>query len=1631
MNRKNNFRNLYISIFLVLFSLLIILPSVASAPIILIEEFGNITYPYDNNVTGTIQLDDDYGYRAFSAMLNDFHYYNSSVPKHSSHQIEYSRNFNENFFKESIQFFTLIDELTIRYNLSNSFNSSIDVEMIIPFPSVCEYIDHTIYGTSDFENVENNNLELEFTMPENSYKIINATCLSTGGNVDFFPSAQYNIKTIDILKEYRFSVLPKSFFSTTKQIIGIEEETSGFGVLSQNTTWRAGFEFTNADDIPLEITNINLWAVPMVNVTNDPKENAIFDMNYTECLNTNSNIVEKDDVCVQQDTFESHYVPVIWSEVSYNVIWEFMFTGNYYFQGNSSIYDFDFFRVELTSPENNSYVDFEEKLDLEFNVTQNANCELYSNITGVWQKESNPGLYNVTEGSFEVTTFNETGNFVWNVLCIDVNGFMANYARNNNTINVNALQELYNEIPYLEWPQFTNYTLNMSDYFRDFENDHLNYTHYPNPVANISFIVDNTTGTIVLSPDHYFYGERTAQIISVDPYGREVNSNLFLMNVTYVYLPPEIIFWNITNGTWWTTNETYIEAPVNTTLNFTADAVHPQFPSPIPGSWFYWFIDGVLQEIGRFFSWYIDFFQIGERNVTLVVNDTFGMYDYQTWIINATRIDVPPQVKTIPDMHWKQNTTFTLNLTEWFYDIYRLDDNFTFSYEGHFQNLSLELDNDINVININPDTNWLGINKSWMIITAKDKYNFTTVSNNFSLSVYPWIIKQIPNVTFFVDGWNDTINLSKKYNTENYALQGFTNYTWQDLFWSAFAPNLDFILNPVTGILNITSINGWVGNQTVVMKVNNSFGWYDNTEFNVEVLPFNHPPEINDTDYYMVQNTSFEYGWIDLWEISYDPDNTHDELNFDIISQSNTSLMVCEVSENRYINCTDPVPELWGNTSLNVSVNDGYLYDYAIINIIVEKYITPPDINNWNITSENFFIEMADLIYNLEFYENQTLQFQVNTTDRENRELTHYWWFNETLISTTMNSSIYFDFHSSGNYTVHYFVNNSEGGYAELFWNLTVVNNNRPPYPVELISPINGSFINDYFWFNWTNTTDPDAERHNEDDYWDFVYILQVSKDYNFQNKVIDIQFKNITSYFLDTLIPDGWYYWRVLAFDGADTSSSEIWEFGLDINPPEVTLEIIPSKVEFGIRNVTINWSAYDLFLENAYVNVTYPNGTLLGTYYSNITLTPDELILPGDYGVLLYAIDLSNNTAIIQKEFSVVEDLTPPQIELIEPSDNVVVASNTGVFVYAVDDINHPYECSLYLQNLNIIYDMVGGIMHKSPPANWVKVLTTRNARLGQNYFIYAPLVEDSYIWNVECVDYSGNVGYADKNFTFRVLLREDPIVLPTYPIDETRFEERVTPGYSLRARTYSLDAFTGEKKYGLLELENVGQAVIYDLSFLPSVDWVEFSETISFLEPGDRINVSYVVRSPVYPGEYIYHIGLVSNNINQLVSGHINVVEDADVPLRVEKSVYKLDDYYEVRLRVINYLKYPLNIYIEDSIYGMEDIIFSHDDFITTGTTPPYLALSRSRIFANETLEVSYRAQNIDISSLRKPIILTNVDFVSTLEVVSPHYFNVLLFRKTPMEIILIVVSLVIFVLSILYSYFYDFFNRYQNF
>ena len=95
-------------------------------------------------------------------------------------------------------------------------------------------------------------------------------------------------------------------------------------------------------------------------------------------------------------------------------------------------------------------------------------------------------------------------------------------------------------------------------------------------------------------------------------------------------------------------------------------------------------------------------------------------------------------------------------------------------------------------------------------------------------------------------------------------------------------------------------------------------------------------------------------------------------------------------------------------------------------------------------------------------------------------------------------------------------------------WGLTV-DTTAPPVP-ELVYPSNGGVTSDTTpWLDWSAVTDATAVH----------YQLQVDNDADFTSPVVSKTWLNGSSWSVDTVLPDGVYYWRVRAVDAAGNASA------------------------------------------------------------------------------------------------------------------------------------------------------------------------------------------------------------------------------------------------------------------------------------------------------------------------------------------------------------------------------------------------------------------------------------------------------------------------------------------------------------
>lgn len=111
--------------------------------------------------------------------------------------------------------------------------------------------------------------------------------------------------------------------------------------------------------------------------------------------------------------------------------------------------------------------------------------------------------------------------------------------------------------------------------------------------------------------------------------------------------------------------------------------------------------------------------------------------------------------------------------------------------------------------------------------------------------------------------------------------------------------------------------------------------YQDTQEFAVNVVDVNEPPVLDVPDQYLEPNSGMNEKVVDLWNYTQDPDTSLSDLNYSMDSQSNTSVVNCQLDSNRYLDCDvmDDVEDSYSEVSIRVS--DGYETDIDDFNVWV------------------------------------------------------------------------------------------------------------------------------------------------------------------------------------------------------------------------------------------------------------------------------------------------------------------------------------------------------------------------------------------------------------------------------------------------------------------------------------------------------------------------------------------------------------------------------------------------------------------------------------------------------------------------------------------------------------------------
>lgn len=458
-------------------------------------------------------------------------------------------------------------------------------------------------------------------------------------------------------------------------------------------------------------------------------------------------------------------------------------------------------------------------------------------------------------------------------------------------------------------------------------------------------------------------------------------------------------------------------------------------------------------------------------------------------------------------------------------------------------------------------------------------------------------------------------------------------------------------LSDTSAKLNFTPDFEDAGNYTITIRVNDSNNASTQAQFDLEVIPTNHAPNIT-----YLENVSAEQGQSFLLHLNASDMDADDNITFSITSAAS--------------GCSG----LWSIEQLNFSANNSY----GIINVTAltnnhiicrgvlirmtdnhgaytESAVTL-SINNTNdapIIYENSSYSANTLnninIYNLTAYQYSGFRYRLNFTDVDNLTYegdtvlisTNFTNFTITLNSAT--GEINFTANNTGNYEIYINATDASDLNDYKILNLTIIPNSLP-----VIQIIPNFTINESELFNYTINASDDEDGANIHYYTnassEFFTINSATGNILFTPTQSQILNYSITIWVNDSVGATTYAYFNINIINKNDAPvlssfsdfndtliiANHAFYYDFDATDPDFSLPL-----EYAYDNLTF-WTNSTVFTINPLTGVIY--------------FTPEESDA-GNYSVLIGVNDTQNasNTSILT--FRIYNTSYPPQITSITP--------------------------------------------------------------------------------------------------------------------------------------------------------------------------------------------------------------------------------------------------------------------------------------------------------------------------------------------------------------------------------------------
>ena len=312
--------------------------------------------------------------------------------------------------------------------------------------------------------------------------------------------------------------------------------------------------------------------------------------------------------------------------------------------------------------------------------------------------------------------------------------------------------------------------------------------------------------------------------------------------------------------------------------------------------------------------------------------------------------------------------------------------------------------------------------------------------------------------------------------------------------------------------------------------------------------------------------------------------------------------------------------------------------------------------------------------------------------------------------------------------------------------NFSVRVDTASPQSFSLLTPANNTITKNLSpIFDWADAVEGNFRN----------YTLQVSNGSSFETLNYTAAaggiVANSSSNLSENLSTNANWFWHVIAYDLAGNNvTSHYFVYTTDTLIPSATiLNVTPNPAEIGSENVTVNWTAGDLHLNLSIANVTYPNGSLLGSYSTNFSLSSSNLTYIGNYTITLFANDTAGNFNLTSAYLIVRDTIPPSSFDLTTPADGTRSSNLTPTL-----DWQDTVEADLRNYSIELSTTSTFGFINRS-----LKVA----ANVSNSSIIATPSLDVgiNWSWRVIAYDMSNNSRFSTHAFRYETFENNPPTV------------------------------------------------------------------------------------------------------------------------------------------------------------------------------------------------------------------------------------------------------------------------------